>query len=162
VGKTQSGVSGYGALAVDNFRDAISGDLELARESGGAHIEGLQFFGQVLPWMDCDQCHWQFSPSLLMIIDDLDVGGTRRLSRPLKANPPLIVDADAVLAFAISGQRLKTVAGQGGQILQRNGGLQAIQLEARGAFDAGKRFDSIALGEVPGPLVSVADDHTKA
>lgn len=41
VGKTQSGVSGYGAPAIDNFRDAIGGDLELARESGGAHIKGL-------------------------------------------------------------------------------------------------------------------------
>ena len=38
--------------------------------------------------------------------------------RPLKTNPPLIVDADAVLAFAISLQPLKTVAGQGSQILQ--------------------------------------------
>src|SRR5215472_13036734 len=63
VGKTQSGVPGYGALTVDNFRDAISGDLELARESGGAHIERLQFFGQMLSWMDCDQCHWLFSSS---------------------------------------------------------------------------------------------------
>jgi hypothetical protein len=97
-----------------------------------------------------------------VIINDLDVGRARRLLRPLKANPPLIVDADAVLAFAISGQRLKTVAGQGGQILQRNGGLQAVQLEACGAFDAGERFDSLALSEVPGPLVPVADDHTKA
>src|SRR5215470_2507213 len=63
VGKTQSGVPGYGAPAVDNSRDAIGGNPELARESGGAHIESLQFFGQVLPRMDCDQCHWRFSPS---------------------------------------------------------------------------------------------------
>src|SRR6266498_1394475 len=63
VGKTQSGVPGYGAPAVDNFRDAIGGDLEMARERGGAHIEGLQLFGQVLPWMNCDQCHWRFSTS---------------------------------------------------------------------------------------------------
>ena len=63
VGKTQSGVPGYSAPAVDNSRDAIGGNPELARESGGAHIESLQFFGQVLPRMDCDQCHWRFSTS---------------------------------------------------------------------------------------------------
>src|SRR5215510_3348639 len=62
VGKTQSGVPGYGAPAVDDSRDAIGGNPELARESGGAHIESLQFFGQVLPRMDCDQCHWRFLP----------------------------------------------------------------------------------------------------
>src|SRR5215813_266639 len=63
VGETQSGVPGYGAPAVDNSRDAIGGNPELARESGGAHIVSLQFFGQALPRMDCDQCHWRFSPS---------------------------------------------------------------------------------------------------
>src|SRR5215470_17989558 len=65
-----------------------------------------------------------YSP--LVIINDLDVGRARRLLRPLKANPPLIVDADAVLTFAISSQRFKTVARQGGQILQRDGRLQTV------------------------------------
>ena len=81
---------------------------------------------------------------------------------PLKTNPPLIVNADAVLAFAVSSQRLEMIARQGGQVLQRNGGLQTIQLEARGAFDAEERFDSLALSEVPGPLVPIADDHPKS
>jgi hypothetical protein len=76
--------------------------------------------------------------SPLVIINDLDVAGTWRGVGPLEANPPLIVDADAVLAFAISGQRLKTVAGQSGQVLKRNGGLQTVQLEARGALDSGE------------------------
>src|SRR5262245_51104102 len=98
----------------------------------------------------------------LVIINDLDVDGTRRGVRPLEANPPLIVDADAVLAFAISGQRLKTVTGQSSQVLHRGGGLQTVQLEARGTLDSGKRFDSLAARKVPGPPVPVADDHTQA
>ncbi|HUO05458.1 MAG TPA: hypothetical protein VMU16_09705 [Candidatus Binataceae bacterium] len=51
-----------------------------------------------------------------MIISNLDVYRTRRSFGPFEANPPLIVDAYAVLAFAVSAQRLKPVAGQGGKI----------------------------------------------
>jgi hypothetical protein len=45
-----------------------------------------------------------------MIIDNLNVGRARRLGGPLKAQAPLIVYADAVLAFAVAKQRLKTIA----------------------------------------------------
>jgi len=92
-----------------------------------------------------------------VIINDLDVDGTWRGVGPLEANPPLIVDADAVLAFAISGQRLKTVAGQSGQVLNRNGGLQTVQLEARGTFYARKRLDPFPGREVPCALIAIAD-----
>jgi hypothetical protein len=39
-----------------------------------------------------------------------------RAVRPLKADPPLIVNADAVLAFAITEQRFKAIAGQGREL----------------------------------------------
>jgi hypothetical protein len=35
---------------------------------------------------------------------------------PVEANPPLIVDAEAVLALAIAHQYLKTIARQGGEV----------------------------------------------
>src|SRR5262245_5940530 len=94
-----------------------------------------------------------------MIINNLDVDGTWRGVGPLKAYSPLIVDANAVLPFAISSQSFKPIAWQGSQVLQRNGGLQTIQFEARGAFEAVERFDSLALSKVPGSLIPVADDH---
>jgi hypothetical protein len=49
-----------------------------------------------------------------MVVDNLHVRGTWRTVRPLEANPPLIVDkkivnADAVLPFAVSLERFETV-----------------------------------------------------
>ena len=43
-----------------------------------------------------------------------------------KADAVLVVDANAVLSFAVSGERFQAVAGNQGQVLQRN---RPIQLE---------------------------------
>jgi len=40
---------------------------------------------------------------------------------PDEANPPLIVDPDTVLTFAIAFQRFKTVGGRYPQIIQSSG-----------------------------------------
>ena len=53
-----------------------------------------------------------------MIVDDLNVDRADRASRPLKTDPPLIVDADAVLALPVTAQGLETVARQCGKVLQ--------------------------------------------
>ena len=66
--------------------------------------------------MNCKACHG----SLLVIVHDLNVGRPHRIFRPLETNPPLVVNADAVLALPVRSQRLKTVAGQGGKIPQRH------------------------------------------
>jgi len=60
-------------------------------------------------------CHGHFLS--LVEIYDLHIHRPGRLLGPLKANPPLVVDADAVLAFAVTRQCFKTVAGQGSQVL---------------------------------------------
>jgi hypothetical protein len=54
---------------------------------------------------------------LLMIADDLDVVSIPAF--PAEAQPPLIVDTDAVLACAISREPLKPVAGRDAQIPER-------------------------------------------
>lgn len=66
-----------------------------------------------------------------MVINDPDVLGSKCLSGPLKTNPPLTIDADTELAFAIPCQRLESIAGQRDEILQPGGRLQAVQLQAR-------------------------------
>lgn len=47
---------------------------------------------------------------------------------PLEANPPLIVDTDAVLTFPVPTQTLETIAGQGGQVSQGCGCIKTIEL----------------------------------
>jgi len=95
----------------------------------------------------------------LVIVHDLNIDRTRRTFRPLETNPPLVIDADAVLAFPVPEQRLETVARQGGKVLQRHGRLETIKLQRRGPLDSRERLDPLAGREFPRPFVPVADDH---
>jgi hypothetical protein len=62
--------------------------------------------------------------------------GARRSVRPLKADTPLIVHADAVLALAIALQRFEPVAGQCRQVLKDVGGFDPIELEPGRPLDS--------------------------
>lgn len=95
-----------------------------------------------------------------MIVNNLHVRWTQRLIGPLKANTPLVVDADAVLALPVANQRLKTISRQSGKVSQRRGGFEAVELQASGTLKSGKGFDPFPGGEVSRPLVAVADNHS--
>ena len=97
-----------------------------------------------------------------MIVNNLHVHRPQGPIRPLKTNPPLVIDADAVLALTVSEQNFKPVAGQNGKVSEHRGGLKTIQLEASGAFDSGEGLDPFSGSEVPGPLVAIAGDHSSS
>jgi len=61
-----------------------------------------------------------------MIIRDFDIVGIA--ISPHKANSPLIVDANAVLALAIASQRFQAVAWRRNQIAQLSRDVQLAQL----------------------------------
>ena len=63
-----------------------------------------------------------------MIVGDLDIPG--RAIAPYKAEPPLIVDANAVLALTIAAQSLQPVTGRHPQIVQLPGGINGQKLRA--------------------------------
>jgi len=44
MGKTQSGVTGNGALPVQNLRNSVRGHIEFARKLRGAHAERMKLF----------------------------------------------------------------------------------------------------------------------
>ncbi len=94
-----------------------------------------------------------------MVVHDLDVHGARGAFRPLETDPPLVVDADAVLAFAVAFEPFQAVPGQRAKVLERDGRLQTVEPQLGLVFDARKGFDPLAGGEVPGAFVPVADDH---
>jgi hypothetical protein len=96
---------------------------------------------------------------LLVIVNNLHIHRPGRSRRTLEANPPLVINADAVLSPAVSGQGFKSVAGQSDKISERRGGLKTIKLQASRAFDPGEGLDPISGGEVPGSLVAIADNH---
>lgn len=60
-----------------------------------------------------------------MIINDLHVVGV--LTDPFKANPPLIVDSDAVLSLPITAQLFKSIGKWNQQIIEFFGGVQVAE-----------------------------------
>jgi hypothetical protein len=48
---------------------------------------------------------------LLMVVHDLNVRGALRIRWPLETDPPLLIDADRILAFPVTAQRFQPVAG---------------------------------------------------
>ena len=71
-----------------------------------------------------------------MIVDYLDI--VCMSVRPAEADPPLIVDAYAVLSFPIAFQRLQPVPGRNPEMIERTRLVQIEKLAARRAFDGTK------------------------
>ena len=99
---------------------------------------------------------------LRMIINDLHVRWAEGVFGPFQASPPLIIDANAVLALPVPSQRFKTIAGQYGKVFKHDGRLRSVQLQTGGTFDSKERLYPFTGCEVPGSLVPVTDDHDAA
>ena len=85
-----------------------------------------------------------------MVIDNLDVDRAGRAVGPLKANPPLVIDAGAVLAMPIALQCFQPVARQGGKIFQARRCVQSFQPRLGLTCEAGKILRVFALGKTLG------------
>jgi len=94
-----------------------------------------------------------------MVIDNLYVRWSWRSVWPFEADPPSIVDANAELPFAITGQCLKTIAREGPEIAQGCSCFQPIQLETRRSLNPRERRNPFRAGEISGPLIAITDDH---
>jgi hypothetical protein len=68
-----------------------------------------------------------------VIVNDFHIVGIARV--PPEAQPPLIVDAYAVLPGPIAPQGLETVPGRRAQLLERSCRGQQFQLPARDTLD---------------------------
>ena len=78
---------------------------------------------------------------------------------PCEANPPLRVDANAVLPFMLSVQRLKMIAGRNSERFKIHYGIKHIQLAQGSAFDCAE-LPACAFGfQLPRLLAFVARDH---
>ena len=93
-----------------------------------------------------------------MVVNDLNL--VRRTVRPAKANPPLIVDADTVLAGAIALELLEPIAGRHAEVIERLGGVQSNQLPEHRAPKVGWiSADRLPVEEAGGIPVAEALDH---
>lgn len=89
-----------------------------------------------------------------MAIYDLDLVGV--FAFPAKAEAPLVVDANAVLAAAAAFQGLQAIAGREAHDVESVGGIELEELSSGGALDirrkvtrggAGKEFFGLGVGE---------------
>jgi hypothetical protein len=90
-----------------------------------------------------------------MVINNLDIDRAGRATWPLKTDPPLVVDADAVLALAFAPQGFQPIAGQSEEILQARRRLQSLQSYLRLTCETGKFLDVLAITKTLGFAVPV-------
>ncbi len=78
-----------------------------------------------------------------MIIDNLDAG--RSSASPDKTQPPLLVDADAVLAMTITAQGFEAVIGWNSEILERCCAVKHGQFAHGDTFDIHESTTAFAI-----------------
>jgi hypothetical protein len=92
-----------------------------------------------------------------MVFNDLHILGT--ISYPAEADPPLIVDPDALLPLTVATQSLQSIAGRNAQVIEANGDLELAQLAACHDRDALKAPDALASRECFGVGTPKRSDH---
>jgi hypothetical protein len=92
-----------------------------------------------------------------MVIGNLNIEGVAFV--PAKADPVLIVDAVAVLSFAVAFQGFQLVAGNCGQIAHRDGSVNVNESAERNLFDGLKLFRELLPEDLFGFGVSKRANH---
>src|SRR5581483_11590967 len=94
-----------------------------------------------------------------VVVDDLDI--VRPAGPPAKADPPLLVDPDAVLAGSVTDKLLEPISRRDSQVSERFGGVEDQQLAQRrplgGLVESSHR---LAAPDPFGVLVSEGTQHT--
>jgi hypothetical protein len=93
-----------------------------------------------------------------VIVNDLDVEGIG--SDPSKADPPLIVDADAVLSDTIGRKFLQTVCWRNPEVGEARSSVQHDKFAKCDAKEIGRELANLLPTEQPfGVRVAKATDH---
>ena len=95
-----------------------------------------------------------------MVVYDLDI--VRIAIRPSEANPPLIVDPNAVLAGTIAFELLQPVPRWNAKVIEGFGSIDHSQLAEHGALHIGRiAADALAPEESLRVPVAKAPDHLR-
>jgi hypothetical protein len=73
-----------------------------------------------------------------VIVYDLDLVSVTLA--PTKANSPLVVDADAVLALSVACQFLQSIARKTGEVFERFSAIQLVQFSECSTLDSSVEF----------------------
>jgi hypothetical protein len=94
-----------------------------------------------------------------MVVNDLDVLGAS--SGPAEADPPLVVDPDAVLTLPIAAKGLKPISRWHAQVVQAGGNLELAQLTASHGREALETPDALPTRERLGVRTPPGSNHEK-
>jgi hypothetical protein len=94
-----------------------------------------------------------------MTIDNLHFKSIRSL--PPKADPPLIVDADAVLSLPIPTENLQAVSWWRSKIAKFDGTVQLAQFPASHLLEGGKAQDALAVVKLLRVAAAEGPDHIR-
>jgi hypothetical protein len=92
-----------------------------------------------------------------VVVNDFDL--FRASFAPGEADPELVVDTNAVLAMAVTPERLQAVAWRNAQIVETACGIKDGELAVSNAGDAPKPPDLLALEQSQGVTAAKRPDH---
>jgi hypothetical protein len=94
-----------------------------------------------------------------VVINDLNI--FRRTAAPAKADPPLVVNPDAVLAHALSFESFETIARWNTQIVEPRRNLKLPQFPPRYSGDIDEATDPVASSQRLRVWASEGPDHAE-
>jgi len=92
-----------------------------------------------------------------MIIHDLDFKGVPLA--PRKANPPLVIDADAVLTFPIAFEAFQAISWQRRERPEIRRGVEHVEFPKSLALDGLETANGYSMEEAPGVSASERPNH---
>ena len=93
-----------------------------------------------------------------MIIDNFYIDRPGRSVWPLKANPPLIINANAILAFPVAFEGFETITGYL-QIAEGSCCFKSVEFHLRFVLKPREGFNPLPLCKLARSFISEADDH---
>ena len=142
--ESKRGIRRYSASAMNNLIDTPGGHTDvlgktvLRNPEWLQKVEGEDFAG--MNWGDLTIGHKRISS---VVIDERDVKRVTIL--PAKADPPLIVNANAMLAGAITFELLQLITGRSAKVFELLGGVDQRELAKHHTLEiAGKATHKFA------------------
>ena len=133
-GKMEIGFCGDSALLVDDFVDALLGELCVFRQPVGSEAHGpKELLPEQFAGVDIEVLFHG-----LVIVGDFHLAGV--LAIPPETYPILVIDADAVLSGPVAFERFEPVARGKAQFLEPGRGFELGELAESDFMDAGWKF----------------------
>jgi hypothetical protein len=145
LGQPKRGIGRDGTLAVDNGADAAWRDGNSPSEPVDAEAQRFhELFQQNLAGMNRVKQFVSRHRHTSVVINDFDLVGITM--PPDEANPPFVIDANAMLPVAVAFQCFQPVSRRHLEILQRSRAMKVDQLPSRDSLNASIPRD-VLIGE---------------